>query len=469
MSNNRSIRASALALAVLGTLFAGQAAASGFQLREQSVKNLGRAGAGSIVSDNDAAVVSLNPAAMVNLERRTVQFDNAVIDLTAKFQGGGTVLGVPSGVLPHGDLTGGNGGDPGDPTLVPNMSAVFPMQGALEGWYLGASVGAPFGLKTEYAPGWVGRYHALTSDLKTIDLTLSAAYKFSDQFSLGVGLIYEHAQARLSKTIDYGTAVCANAAAMGGVSPMLTCFNPAWALYPLYHPQSADGDLMVKGNDTNFGWLIGMQFTPNERLAIGLSYRSEIKHDLDGTLDFSSVPAILAADPRFQDGPGGAKLTTPSVTTLSVRYAFTDNFRMMADFQHTGWDSLHDVTIVRSSGVVVGSEDFLWDNSNFVSVGFEYDFSPSFTLRGGIGSDETPTHDATRTPRLPDNDRMVYAIGGTWNVSENLSFDASYQRITIDSPKITLPVDLAHSNLSSLYGSFNGHANIFGVTMQYRF
>jgi long-chain fatty acid transport protein len=32
---------------------------------------------------------------------------------------------------------------------------------------VGASVGAPFGLKTEYEPGWVGRYRALTSDVKT--------------------------------------------------------------------------------------------------------------------------------------------------------------------------------------------------------------------------------------------------------------------------------------------------------------
>ena len=41
MSNIRNVRASALALAVIGTLFVGHAAASGFQLREQSVKNLG--------------------------------------------------------------------------------------------------------------------------------------------------------------------------------------------------------------------------------------------------------------------------------------------------------------------------------------------------------------------------------------------------------------------------------------------
>ena len=466
MSNNRSLRASALALAVVGTLFAGQAAASGFQLREQSVKNLGRSNAGSVVAA-DASTVSLNPAAMVNLDQRTFQMDAVVIDLTAKFTGGGTVLGQPAS--PATSLTGGNGGDPGSPTLVPNVSAVFPMHGALEGVWLGASVGAPFGLKTEYDPGWVGRYRALTSDVKTVDLTLSIAKKFDNGFSIGAGLIYEHAQATLSKAIDFGTAICAQAAASVPTSPANTCFNPAWPLYPAYHPQSADGSFVVKGNDNGMGYVVGLQYKPNAQFAFGLSYRSTIRQNLTGTLDFNGVPALLGTDPRFKDGPGGAKLVTPSILTASVSYAFNDHFRMMADYQHTGWHTLHDVTIVRDTGVVVGSEDFSWGNSNFFSVGGEYDFSDMFTLRFGVGHDESPTRDSTRTPRLPDNDRTLYSIGGSWHVSSNLSIDAAYQRITIKTPSIALPFDPVTSNTSSLYGSFAGHANLFGVSMQYRF
>ncbi|HQW58704.1 MAG TPA: outer membrane protein transport protein, partial [Thermomonas sp.] len=184
-TTTRSFRATALALAVLGTLAAGQASASGFQLREQSVKNLGKSNAGSIVG-KDASNVSLNPAAMTNLDKVTIQSDLTVIDLSASFSGGGSILGSPA---PSAALTGGNGGDPGDPTLVPNMAVVFPMHGALEGMTLGASIGAPFGLKTEYEPGWVGRYRALTSDVKVVDLTLSAAFKATDGVSFGAGLV----------------------------------------------------------------------------------------------------------------------------------------------------------------------------------------------------------------------------------------------------------------------------------------
>jgi long-chain fatty acid transport protein len=452
MSHNRSFRASALALAVLGALVAGQAGASGFQLREQSVKNLGKSNAGSIVG-KDASNVSLNPAAMTNLDKNTFQSDITVIDLTAEFTGSGRVLGSPA--LP---VSGGNGGDPGDPTVVPNMAAVFPLHGALEGMTVGASIGAPFGLKTDYEPGWVGRYRALTSDLKTVDLTLSAAVKPTDSLSIGVGLIYERAEATLSKAIDFGTAICAS-------SNPANCFNPS---YP-FKPQQLDGAFEVSGDSASLGYVLGAQYAPNDKLAIGVSYRSEIKHDLEGDLDFANVPALLANDPRFKDGDGGARLVTPSVTTVSVKYGFTDNFRLLADYQKTGWSSLHDVTIKRDTGTVVGSEPFHWKDTDFVSIGAEFDISDAFTIRGGVAQDESPTNDANRTPRLPDADRMLYSIGATWNMSESLSIDAAFQRITIDNPTINLPVDAAAGNTSTLTGEFEGHANLFGVSMQYRF
>ena len=459
MSNPRIHRASALALAVLGTLFVGQAAASGFQLREQSVKNLGKSNAGSAVG-KDAATVSLNPAAMTNLTTNTFQADVTVIDLTAEFNGGGSVLGVPQA-----PLAGGNGGDPGDPTVVPNMSAVFPMKGALEGLTLGASIGAPFGLATEYEDGWVGRYRALNSDVTAIDLTLSAAFKASDGVSIGFGLVYERAEAILSKAIDFGTAICASAAPGGAA-----CFNPAFPI----KPQQQDGHFEVSGDSTSIGYIVGAQIAPNDRLAIGVSHRSEIKHDLEGTLDFD-VPAAAAAVlgsarmAAYSDGEGGARLVTPAITTVSIKYGFTDNFRVLADYQSTGWSSLHDVTITRDNGTVVGSEPFEWEDTDFYSLGAEFDLSDALTLRGGIGKDESPTNDTHRTPRLPDNDRTLYSIGATWNMSENMSIDAAYQRIEIDSPVVALGVDPASANLSTLNGTFSGHANLFGVSMQYRF
>ena len=70
---------------------------------------------------------------------------------------------------------------------------------------------------------------------------------------------------------------------------------------------------------------------------------------------------------------------------------------------------------------------------------------------------------------LPDNDRTLYSVGASWNVSDALSFDAAYQRIEIKSPTINLPVDAAAGNTSTLSGKYTGHADLVGVSMQYRF
>ena len=458
---------SALALGIAGVLAFGQAQATGFQLRESSVKNLGRGQAGVATADDDASVVTNNPAAMVNLKKNTLQADVTVIDLTADFEGGGTsAAGTP--------LTGGDGGDPGDATAVPNLSAVFPLHGALEGLTVGASIGAPFGLQTEYDRDWVGRYNAVESDLKTVDFTLSAALQLHERFSVGLGFIYERADVTLSNAVDFGTFMAATGLppAAGGI------------------PQGADGFAEVSGDAHGYGWLAGVQWQPTDQLRFGYSHRSEIDHDLEGEADFTTPGSFqaaqtlyrqLAANPLlppaqraqllvlgngFVDSNISAPLTTPSIDIFSVRYDFNENFRMMADVQLTDWSSLRNVNIDYANPFQPNTvEDFSWQDTEMYALGAEWDLSEAFTLRGGITMDETPTHIESRTPRLPDEDRMLYSIGLTWNVTEALSVDAAYQRIEIDNSEI----DIFSSSGSHLVGEFDGYANLFGVAAQYKF
>src|SRR5690606_35010976 len=312
----------ALALGIAGVMAAGTADASGFQLRENSVKNLGRANAGTTVAWGDASVVLNNPAAMVNIDRTTVQAVVTAIDLTADFDGSGTTaVGTP--------LSGGNGGDPGEATAVPAMSIVHPLSGSLESVVLGASVTAPFGLKTEYDPNWMGRYSAVVSDVQIVDLTLSAAVAFTDRLSLGAGVIVQHADVTLSNAIDFGTALCA------AVNPA-NCFNPA---YP-FQPQGADGMVEVSGDDTDVGFVVGAQLRATDNLVLGYAHRTEIKHTLDGTADFT-LPAAVAATfqgmgiDSYNDGPIWANLTTPSTDTISARWDVSPGFRLLGEVQWT--------------------------------------------------------------------------------------------------------------------------------------
>ena len=439
-------QASALALGILGALALAPAHASGFQLKENSVKALGAAFAGSGVNEGDASVVVNNPASMTRFEGTTVQADLSVIDLNYEYQGSGTdVLGRP--------LTGGNGGNAGDVTPIPAFSVIHKLD---NGVALGAMVSAPFGLKTEYDPDWQGRYFADTSDVQIVNLTFSAALDVNDHLSVGIGAVYSKADVTLSKAVDFGT---------------LLASNPATRPLPFAIPQARDGHAEIEGDDTGFGWIAGLTLRPTERFSLGLSYQSEIDYELRGTADWTvpgDVQAVFNSNPMtaqlFQDGGAGALLTTPSTLAVVARYDITDRFAVMANWTETGWSSLQEVRIQFDGPDADSVEPFEWEDTQFVSLGAEYKLNDAWTLRGGVAHDETPTSIAHRTPRLPDDDRRWYSIGATWDVSEALSVDFAFTHLKPKDPKIDYT-----SGGSTLTGPFDGDANLFGVSAQYRF
>lgn len=442
------IRLSVLALGITSALSLGSVQASGFQLKENSVKAMGSAFSGAAVSADDTSVVVNNPAAMTRFEGTTVQTDVTVIDLGFRFQGGGTdVTGQP--------LSGGSGGQAGDVIPVPALSLVHKLDNGLA---LGAMVSAPFGLKTEYEDGWVGRYYAQTSELEVVDLTLSAALDvIPDRLSVGLGVTYSHADVTLSRAVDFGTLL------FGAGVPV-----------PFARPQAADGLAEVQGDDTGLGWVVGVLLRPSDRLSIGLSHRSEIDYDLRGKADWTvPVPARATFDAvgrsaLFQDGVASAQLTTPATTSLAVAFDVTDRLALTATYAETGWESVQEVRIDFDNPDPDSVEDFSWDTTRFMAVGGEFRLNDAWTLRAGYAIDETPTTLATRTPRLPDEDRTWYSIGASWQYSERLALSFGYIRVEPDTPRlaiVTPPQEGGHR----LSGAYDSVVDLYGISVQYRF
>src|SRR5690606_25341174 len=202
------------------------------------------------------------------------------------------------------------------------------------------------GLATDYERDWTGRYHALESDVRIIDVTLSASLQVNDFVSVGGGVILERAEVTLSNAIDFGSAVCAPSAATGGLPPPF-CLPLGGNVYG---PQQNDGMVEVTGDDTGVGFVAGIHLQPTERLSIGLSHRTEIDHMLDGEADFTvpgEVAPILAvaAPGQYVDTGVTADLTTPSITTLSAVFKASDRVTLMADASRTGWSSLRTIDI----------------------------------------------------------------------------------------------------------------------------
>jgi long-chain fatty acid transport protein len=452
---HRTTRLSALALGIVGALAFGHGHASGFQLKENSVKSLGSAFSGSAVATNDTSVVVNNPAMMTRFTGTAVQSDLSLIDVDAEFTGGGTdVLGRP--------LSGGNGGDAGDLAAVPALSLVHKFD---NGVALGAMVHAPFGLKTEYERDWVGRYFAVESDVRIVNLTLSAALDIvPERFSVGAGLVFSRADVTLSKAVDFGTGLFA------ALPPAARPFAPAFA-----RPQGSDGFAEIGGADNGIGWVIGASLRPTDKLTIGFSHQSEIDYDLRGEADWT-VPAQARASldaagraPLFQDGAVTADLTTPATTMLAVSYQLTDAFKLQTTYAETGWESLQEVRINFANPDPDSVEEFNWDTTRFMALGGEFKLNDAWTLRAGYAYDETPTTIQYRTPRLPDEDRKWYSLGATWQFSDALQLNFAYTHISPDQPVnviINTPVSAGGQRLS---GTYDSAVNIVGVSGQFRF
>lgn len=455
----KHIMVSALALAIASIAAAGAAHGSSFELRENSVKAQGRAMAGSASALGDASVVVNNPALMSSFDERTFQFDVTAIDLKFEFEGSGMAA---AGSPLQQPLRGGDGGNAGGLTPLPAMSFIMPLTGGFEGLTVGAMVSVPFGLATKYDPDWMGRYHAVESDVRVIDLTLAASVDLHERVSAGFGVMVQHSDVTLSNAIDFGSSLCANPA----TQPL--CFQPDPVTGP-YGPQKNDGFAEVSGTDTSIGWTIGLNMRPIDSLSLGYVHRSEVKHEVDGDAEFtvpSEVAPILAGTGQFINTGGGADLVLPATHTFSATWQATDRLALMGDARLTKWSSMKEIRIQFENPLQPDSvEDYNWHDSWFYSIGAEYTLNDRWTLRGGIGRDESPVAFQHRTPRMPDEDRTWFAIGATWQATDNWEVTGAYTRIHIaDDPELDIVGGGAR-----LTGAYDGGANLFGVSAQYRF
>src|SRR6185436_15496432 len=157
---NDNLRRTTLSLTVAAALagMCGTASAAFFQIQENNVSGLGNAYAGGAAIAEDASTVWYNPAGMTRLPGRQFVAAGHFIEPSFKFDktSATNVAGGP--------ISGGNGGDAGESKFVPNL---YYTQQLNDRMFMGFGINAPFGLATDYDPTWVGRYHAIRSDIKT--------------------------------------------------------------------------------------------------------------------------------------------------------------------------------------------------------------------------------------------------------------------------------------------------------------
>lgn len=456
MKNTRKFLSFAVASALAG--LAGGAQASGFALIEQNASGIGNAYAGQAASAQDASTIFFNPAGMTRLPGRQVVFAGHAIKPAAEFQNTASTLAPANAVL------GDNGGDAGDWALVPNAYLSWQLTPQ---WYVGIGMNAPFGLKTEYNPTWVGRFHAVESDLKTINLNPSIAFKVNDRVSLGAGISYQRAEATLSNATNYAAGAAARCV------PQPACQGPTVAALTALGQN--EGLATVEGDDDAFGYNLGALFNVNPATRLGVAYRSSIAYHIEGTARFANRPAALAA--ALPDGPVYADIKMPASASFSLFHTVNPKWDLLADVSWTGWSSVKTLNIVRVGGTTpLTTTPLNWSDTWRFSAGANYHMNGNWTLRFGLAFDESPVPDADRTPRIPDQDRTWFSFGGQYRMSKQSAIDFGYAYLYVKDPSVNLcsptaaaanPAACAGKN--NLVGTYDNSVNILSVQFRHTF
>jgi long-chain fatty acid transport protein len=470
--NNSRFRCNALAAAVAGilSLCAGQAQATGFQLNEQSASSIGNAFAGGAAFRDDVTSMWWNPAALSQFPRIQGAVVAHIVTPSIEFRDDGS---LPAANQPLGN----DGGDAGGFNFVPNMYVSVPINPQFA---FGLGVNVPFGLTTEYGDGWLGRYQALKSQIKTINVNPAISWRVTPAFAVGVGVNWQRLDATLTNNVNYSGALL-TAAATAGIAPGSPTFNAIAQATP-----ALDSKATIEGDDDAWGWNIGVAWDATPQLRLAASYRSEIKYDVKANLDFNNPtvtppagtpPALAATIAALSAGVNSQALYNrgitsdiklPEIANFSVLFRPHPQWEVMGDVQYTGWSSIPQLAFVPTDGSTLPAVPLNWDDTFKYSLGASYQYNSQWKARMGVAFDETPVNSTDTTARLPDSDRWWLSLGAEYKWTPNWKFDAGFVYIFADSPSFNQNQGSTAAN-GLIRGTYDASVTIFSLQAAYTF
>lgn len=398
----------------MAILLASTAFAGGFQLNEHGAKGMAQAGAFAARA-TDGSAIFFNPAGLGFQNRASVY--------------AGTTLILPSTAF-YGPLQNNTNQKNELKKALFHPINVYGVIPILDGLTAGIGVNNPYGLGTEWDENWVGRFITVKVDLKTFFFTPTVSYRVFDNLSIGAGFNYVTGEVTLSRKVPVASVATP-------VEPMV--------------------DLDLSG--TGMGWNAGLMYKPTEALSIGLSYRSSVKIDAEGSAAFTPNYAAL----NLPQGDAAASLELPATGFAGIAYQVTDELVLEADYQYIGWSSYDKLKIDFKKNNSSSESPKNYQDTYILRFGGEYDLG-DLKIRGGYYYDNSPVKTEYLEPLLPDASRHGLNAGLGYQLSEHWNVDLSYLYIAFNDRKAenTIPE-------ISFDGTYQTHVHLFGVNFGYTF
>ncbi len=387
--------------------------AGGFQINTQGPVSTGMAGAFTGVA-NDASSVFYNPGALALNAKNSVML------------GGSLIMPQSSFLSPY------NGNVNQEKQLFTPFFgyATYKISDHLSA---GLGVNTPFGLGTEWAESWEGKFITQKIDLTAISVQPTLSYKINDMLSVGAGFVYTRGAVEIRKAV------------------------------PVSSSSSSYGGAELKGSGNGFGYNLGVMGKFGEDFSAGLNFRSSVNIDVEeGDAVFSNIPSSLTSNfpspTKFN-----SELTLPYSLTLGLAYNFYERFLVTAEIGLTGWSSFDTLAFDFPSKASLNTRSPRKYEDVFVyRLGAQYTLSPKIAARAGVAYDTTPVQDGYVSPELPDADKVLGSVGMTFNATEKLGITASY---TYEN----LMERVGTNKEANFTGTYKTIIHVIGVGVHYNF
>jgi long-chain fatty acid transport protein len=360
-----------------------ESTAAGFMVRENSAASVSTVFAGNASRADEVATVFNNPAGMSWLEGTQTQIGGTGVFPSINFEGSATVLGTP--------IPSDNSRNNGQFAFVPHAYATFDLNERLKG---GFAITVPFGNTIDYSEDWSGRYVNIKTAALSVDINPNISYQVTDRFAIAGGISLQYLKLDLSSKI-----------------PQFVIFQD---------PTAPDGGFLLKVDSWDWGFNLGVLAEPWDGTRIGLTYRSGIDHVMDGTLNFDPTTHPLIG----VNGPAKTDISVPASITGGITQELSESFSVSFDAQFTQWHTFDQVLIESNNPDVVFHEEYR--DSWMVSIGGVYRLNQDWTLRAGVGFDQSPVIDAWRDTGVPDKDRYMVGLGFGYQITPRVALDVGY-------------------------------------------
>lgn len=395
-------------------------------LYETATDNAGLANAGAAARAQGPSTIASNPAGLSYLPGTQITGGLQVLygNLTFDRDDAANVSGKGSG----------NALDP-----IPGVSFFISHQ-LDDHWSVGFGQYGDFGLAVDYANDWSGRYFSQSSSLLGLTLLPSVAYRFNEQWSIGLGF-----------------------KAMYGVMQAQTAIDRS----PFGATERADGQFKYKDGTWGYGANVGMIYAPQSGTRIGLTYTSKVNLDFESDLEIKGHGPLLD---RLDDTHTQLAMTVPQTVTLSLFQQLDRQWALLASLNWQDWSQFGEIGLqvdTTAFGAQSKSVDAGFKDTWHLSLGAQYQASEQLLWNAGVAYDSSAVSDSRRSVTVPMGESWRFATGATYALSTDTDVNVSWALVWLGD----LPVEQSKAvSGNRVAGQFDSAwLQAVGANMTWRF